>query len=166
MKDAEWRGLILQRLYDIRHINDGSTTIPDGLGLDGLVPSGNDNLLANVADQLKQHNLIGFSEFIAPRRMGRAKITAFGVDVVEGTKVSEITITIDQSTNVHHSQHVQVGKGNIQNTGDIHKLNVAIDESHATLTEKDEAKSLLRKITENPLLVSILGKFGWGIGGG
>jgi hypothetical protein len=166
MKDAEWRGLILQQLYDIRHANDGSTMIPDGLGLDGLVPSGYDNLLANVADQLKQHNLIRFNEIAAPRRKGRAKITAFGVDVVEGTKESAITITIDHSTNVLNSQHVQVGKGNIQNTGDIHKLNVAIDEARATMAEKEDAKSLLRKIIENPLLVSVLSKFSWGIGSG
>jgi hypothetical protein len=166
MKDAEWRGLILQRLYDIRHRNDGSTIIPDGLGLDGLVPPGNDNLLGNIADQLHQQNLIRFSEFAAPRRMGRAKITAFGVDVVEGTKEPGITVTIDQSTNIHNSQQVQIGKGNIQNVQKIKQLVQAIDQAQATSEEKKEAQSLLQKVTENPLLVAAFQKFGWLFGAG
>jgi hypothetical protein len=165
MKDAEWRGLILQRLYDIRHLNDGATMITDGLGLYNQVPSGFDNLIVNVADQLKQQSLIVFNELVGARRMGRAKITAFGVDVIEGTKQAAIAITVDQSTNIHNSRNVQLGKGNIQNVDHIGALTSAIEQSQATTEEKEAARSLLQKVVDNPLLKMILEKLGAGVFG-
>jgi hypothetical protein len=118
-------------------------------------------IAGNIAEQLKHHGYITWSEYHGPYRQGRARITASGVDVIEGTRHSDITITVDQSTNIHHSQHVQVGKGNIQNEGDIHKMSLAIDEAVASMTEKDEAKSLLKKALDNPLLTVVLKKIGW-----
>jgi hypothetical protein len=60
---------------------------------------------------------------------------------------------------------VQIGKGNIQDVGQIRKLNMAIDEAMASAQEKEEAKSLLKKVIENPLLKGIIKKLGWDLGG-
>jgi hypothetical protein len=168
MKDADWRGLVLKALYDVRHDpqSGGALLIPDSLNLPGVEMDGqNKAIVANIAEQLKDHRYITWSEHHGAHRQGRARITAFGVDVIEGTKQSEITITIDQSTNIQHSQHVQIGKGNIQDVGDIRKLNMAIDEAMASMQEKEEAKSLLKRVLENPLLKGIIKKFGWDLGG-
>jgi hypothetical protein len=60
MKDSEVRGIILQRLYDIRHSNDGMIDIPDGLAIMN-VPAA---VLANCAAQLDEQGLIKFQEYL------------------------------------------------------------------------------------------------------
>jgi hypothetical protein len=82
-----------------------------------------------------------------------AKITAFGADVVEGNTPPPISINIDSSVSVHGSQGVQIGgQGNVQNvTMDVGKLMNAVDAGTGTMQEKEEAKSLLKKVLENPL---------------
>jgi hypothetical protein len=82
-----------------------------------------------------------------------AKITAFGADVIEGSTPPPISINVDSSVNVHGSQGVQIGgQGNVQNiTMDVGKLMNAVDAGTGTMQEKEEAKSLLKKVLENPL---------------
>ena len=51
----------------------------------------------------------------------------------------------------------QIGNGNIQNISNYFSIiENEINKSHASDTEKKEAKGLLKKITENPLLCAIL----------
>jgi hypothetical protein len=167
MKDADWRGLVLKALYDVRHDpqSGGALLVPDSLKLPEIkMDAQNTAIVGNIAEQLRDHNYITWSEFHGPHRVGRARITAFGVDVIEGNRQSDITITVDQSTNIHGSQHVQVGQGNIQNVHDIHKLNMAIDRSEATQKEKDEAKSFLDQLANNKLIRSVAKGIGWNFG--
>jgi hypothetical protein len=90
---------------------------------------------------------------------GIGEITARGVDVIEGTAHSPIAITLyDHSVSVHESSHVQIGNSNTQNvTVHIGKLIAAVDHSNASEAEKKEAKSLLQKLAENPLVQSVWG---------
>jgi hypothetical protein len=87
------------------------------------------------------------------------RITAFGVDVIEGVSKPPIEISIDSSINVHGSQNVQIGgQGNVQSlTMDIEKMNSFVDSSGASVVEKEEAKSLLRKLSENKLVQMAIG---------
>jgi len=155
MKDADLRGLVLQAFYDQRH----QTT---NLGLNqiiGAVPSER-ILLANICRQLAEHSLIkwhpigGAGQFVD----GVGNITAKGVDVVEGTTHSPITVTLhDHSISVAGSTNVQIGNANVQGVSfNISKLIAAIDHSSATEMEKKEAKSLIERIASSPLLQTVL----------
>lgn len=116
MKDSEVRGLILNRLYEVRHSNHGMINLPDGLGIADIPPK----VLGNCALQLDEHGLIKMKKDMTtsdPR--GYAKITALGVDVVEDNFKPQIAITLDQSVNVHGAGNVQVGgQGNTQTSTD------------------------------------------------
>jgi hypothetical protein len=158
MKDSEARGLVLRRLYDIRHESDGA----DARDLEGVLPI-DPKILPNILDQLAQQNLVTWK----PLRSGMgaylafmARITAFGVNVIEGTAAAPITITVDSSVNVQGSQNVQIGHGNVQTvTMDIGKMINAVDGSDASASEKAEAKSLLKQIGESKLVQEMLRKF-------
>jgi hypothetical protein len=60
MKDSEVRGIILQRLYDVRHSNNGMIHIPDGLGVINIEPL----VLGNCASQLNEQGLIKFRQHL------------------------------------------------------------------------------------------------------
>jgi hypothetical protein len=156
MKDGEARGIILQKFYDARHKIDWLSleALRTHVVMDHVqVP--------NICVQLSQHGLIDFKPMYAHGGIvtGMGKITASGVDVIEGNSVAPIAITIhDQSISVAGSTHVQIGNANISNVSlDIKKLIAAIDHSTASDGEKADAKSLIEKITNNPLVVAVLG---------
>lgn len=156
MKDSEVRGTILQRLYDIRHLNNGMIDIPDGMTIMNIAPT----VLANCAAQLDEQGLIKFRQYIGRGyRAGHGSITAYGVDVVEGNVRPPIAVTIDSSINVSGSQAVQIGgQGNLQNvTLDVEKMITMVDSAGGTVTEKEEAKSLLKKLAENKIVQGVLG---------
>ena len=158
MKDNDLRGLVLQKFYDVRHEPAGVLQLPN---LAELAP-GNEMQVANVCDQLAQNGLL---EWKALRSLGGSiggigKITARGVDVIEGTKKSSLAITMHHhNVTVTRSAHVQFGNGNVQvRDVTIDKLSAAIDHSILTEPEKAEAKTLLEKLT-NSSLWSILNSF-------
>ncbi len=155
MKDSEVRGIILQRLYDIRHSNNGMIDIPDGLAIMNIAPM----VLGNCAAQLDEQRLIKFRQYMGRGyRAGHGSITAFGVDVVEGNVRPPIAVTIDSSVNVSSSQGVQIGGlGNVQNvTLDVEKMINMVDSADGTVIEKEEAKSLLKKLSENKIVQGVL----------
>jgi hypothetical protein len=157
MKDSEARGLVLQRLYKFRERPGGWLQPSDFTD----VPVSQESLPRIVGYLVEQHfadwkpvrsgSHMGIEHFIA-------RITSAGVDVVEGTVEAPPTITImDNSIKVQGSIGVQIGQGNTQTlTMDTEKLIVAVDNAQASLTEKEEAKSLLRKIAENKLVQTVI----------
>jgi hypothetical protein len=157
MKDGELRGIVLEKFYELRNEQPGMLNVlslPEIVSLDPNV-----NRLLNICDQLGEHGLIhwkSLGSFSAVGGMG--KITARGVDVVEGTATAPITVTLhDHRISVSQSSNVQIGDSNTQGVKlRIDKLIAAIDHSEASYAEKAEAKSLLEKITSNPLLQTIL----------
>ena len=159
MKDNELRGIVLAKYYDRRreqHID----LKPDDFG----VPVSKLDIL-HISSQLADHGLIKFvpahsgqGQLVA----GRGRILASGVDVVENGGIkSPIKIAFDHSSHVTvtNSSHVQLGNGNTQ-IGDIsiQKLITAIDHSQASDSDKKEAKSILGKLLEHPLVNTIVGK--------
>ena len=63
-----------------------------------------------------------------------------------------------QTINIHSAQAVQIGDHNTQQiTATIQTLVQEIDASDASQAEKAEAKSLLQKFLEHPLVVSVVG---------
>jgi hypothetical protein len=164
MKDSEARGMVLQRLYDIRHEVDKAH--PQHFeDIEKTLPA---NVIANVLSQLSDKGMIKFD----PHRSSssglidnfQARILGPGVDVIEKTREPPIAIvfpvSIDSSVSIHGSQGVIVGgQGNVQNfTMDVEKMNSIIDSSDASLIEREEAKSLLKRLSENRLVRLVLAK--------
>lgn len=157
MKDADLRGLVLQRFYDMRHQ-------PDHLHLSDIqdIEPHNPNIVSNICKQLAEHSLIKWHSLLGGDGFGN--ISAHGVDVIEGTARSPITITVhDQSVSVSGSTNVQIGDANKQTVNiDVDKLIAAVDHSTASEAEKKEAHSLIERIANSPLMQTILGAFSGG----
>jgi hypothetical protein len=165
MRDTERRGIVLERFYGARHKVDwrefDALQTPVTMG---------PTELANICKQLGQHGLIEWEsvDTLTGNIPMRARITAGGIDVIEGTARAPISITLhDHSVRVTGSTNVQIGNANSQTVQvEIQKILTKIDHSAAAPPpEKQEAKSLLERLSNNALLVSLIGGlFGTGVG--
>jgi hypothetical protein len=162
MKDNELRGLILQKYYEKRRDGWIQWQDPDFEDLPKTVEFDAVDLF-RACDQLGEHGLIEWKPLHDGKGQtsgGAGKISAFGVDVIEGNVQPPISIMLDQSQNVSvsSSSNVQIGNANIQNVSvHVEKLIEAIENSSASPKEKTDAKSLLKKFLEHPLVTSIAG---------
>jgi hypothetical protein len=83
--------------------------------------------------------------------LGNARITAYGVDVVQGTASPPLSILLHQRITV---QGAQVDESNIQNVGDT-KVNVSMNHSKAS---QDKPKSFKRI---SKWWKRVMERFGW-----
>lgn len=165
MKDSEARGIVLELFYDARHKVDWLNL--HVLKTHVTIPF---QVLGNICEQLGQHGLIDWEPLRAMSGIvdGMGRITATGVDVMEGNVAPPISITLhDHSISVVGSQNVQIGNANQQTVAiEIGKLANIIDSMNASDTEKKEAKGILERVTNNPLVVAAFGAlFGKAMGG-
>jgi hypothetical protein len=157
MKDSELRGLVLQWFYDQR---EQRFPILREDAFDGTYPY---NTLQRICAQLAEQRLIASWHPTMTGSgpvIGHGSITADGTDVVEGTRASPISISFEGATmvTVRESQNVQIGNNNVQNiTIQLKGLLNQIDNSSATLVEREEAKSLLKKFLDHPLVAAVGG---------
>lgn len=163
MKDNELRGVVLQKFYDLRRRGPFQWAEIGEEGNDDAFFEKVGADLFRICDQLAEHGLIEWESLPDGRGRscgGHGQISADGIDIVEGNTRPPVSISFDNSIRVESSSHVQVGNSNIQ-TGDIslEKLIAAINNSRATENEKAEAKSLLTKVLENPILAAVLKTF-------
>jgi hypothetical protein len=96
IKDNELRGPVLKVMYDLRH-KDHYVDVDRSLDIG--VPQ---NVLPNIFQQLSESGLIEWRAVVGG--MGLARLTSFGVDVVEGRVRSPVSIVIDHSVTVTGSQ--------------------------------------------------------------
>lgn len=152
MTDQELRSALLADLYAHR----AEDWVQVGVGVSAS-PEKKEKI--RIAEQLSQYGLIEF-KMLNRHLGGMARIKAAGVDVMEGTAKSPLAITIDQrqTINVSGSSNFQIGDGNRQTINDgLAVLVQEIEKSSGTTKEKDEAKSLLRRVLEHPLVAAIAG---------
>ena len=152
MTDAELQDQLLRRLYNGR----SGDWVQIGIHAIGSQEQKEE---IRIAEQLEEHGLIVFQKF---NRIlgGPAKITARGVDFIEETAKSPIPTNIDrrQTVNISGSSNIQIGDGNIQEVqNSIVWLINSIEKSGASSEEKEEAKGLLKRFLEHPLVASIFG---------
>lgn len=154
MKDSEIRGLILRYYYDRRR-EGWSLPKPEDLG--GSITEQD---ILHVADQLAEHHLLEWRKIGShgELRAGTGKINAFGIDVVEGGTRSELKVELVQNKtiNINGSTNVVVGDNNSVSQS-VRDLLTAIESSSGTPEQKAEAKSLLRKFLDHPLLSAVAG---------
>jgi hypothetical protein len=158
MRDSEVRGLILEALYNQRRKD--LVNLDDEVG--GLpVPHG---AAESILRQLVKKGLVE-RPIQSLNGLGNARITAYGIDVVQGTTSPPVSIVLHQRITV---QDVQVSEGNIQNFGDTKldiqnvsdtTLDVPIDLSEAS---HDKPKSSFERISK--WWKYMMEKFGLGLG--
>jgi len=164
MKDSVVRGRLLRLLYKRR--TDGS--IPFGR-LDQAVPppggiSRRDWLRA-VA-QLSEHGLIDWTPLEDKSGMGLlsgfARINDFGIKVIEAGVEPPIRVAIDKSrrATVPKQEQAPIAPSTPQQqmiTDALEKVITAINQADVSEQEKNEAKSLLRKLLSNKAAAKVLG---------
>jgi hypothetical protein len=159
------RGLILEALYNQRRKD--LVNLDDEVGGPSLPHGATESILR----QLVKKGLV--ERPIQPlNRLGNARRTAYGIDVVQGTTRPPLSILLHQRITV---QDVQVGEGNIQNFSDTKldiqnfsdtkldiqnfsdtTLDVPMDHSEAS---HDKPKSSFGRISK--WWKHIMEKFGW-----
>jgi hypothetical protein len=164
MKDSVVRGCLLQLLYERR--SEGS--LPFGQGEQAVRPPGGINRrdwLRAVA-QLSEYRLIDWTPLEDHSGMGLlsgfAKINDFGVKVLEGGVQPPIQISIDETRRTNISKHEQspiTGRTPRQQeiTEALKKVITAINQADVSEQEKNEAKSLLRKLLSSEAAAKVLG---------
>jgi hypothetical protein len=164
MKDSVVRGCLLQLLYERR--SEGS--IPFGHAEQAVPPPGGisrHDWLRAVA-QLSEYCLIDWTPLKDQSGMGLlsgfAKINDFGVKVLEGGVASPIRISIDEGrrTTVPQQEQAPIGPSNPQQqviVEALEKVITAINQADVSEREKNEAKSLLRKLLGSKAAGSVLG---------
>jgi hypothetical protein len=164
MKDSVVRGCLLQLLYERR--SEGS--IPFGQGEQAVLPPGGisrRDWLRAVA-QLSEYHLIDWTALEDQTGMGLlsgfAKINDFGVEVLEGGVAPPISISIDKSrrTTVPQQQQAPIAPSTPQQqaiTKAVEKVITAINQADVSEQEKNEAKTLLRRLLGSKAAASMLG---------
>ena len=145
MRDNELRGLILETLYNQR----GKDLVNLDQELGGLaVPHG---ATESILRQLVKKGLV--DRPIQPLNgLGNARITAYGIDVVQGKASPPLSILLRQRITV---QDEQVGEGDIQNVSDP-ELNVPMEHSEVS---QDKPKSSFERVSK--WWKHTVEKFGW-----
>jgi hypothetical protein len=164
MKDSVVRGCLLQLLYERR--SEGS--IPFGQAKQAVSPPGGisrRDWLRAVA-QLSEYRLIDWTPLEDQSGMGLlsgfAKINDFGVKVLEAGVASPIRISIDESrrTTVPRQEQAPIATSNEKQqaiTEALEKVITAINQADLAEKEKNEAKSLLRKLLRSKAAAKVLG---------
>jgi len=164
MKDSVVRGCLLQLLYERR--SEGS--IPFGHAEHAVPPPGGisrRDWLRAIA-QLSEYRLIDWTPLEDQSGMGLlsgfAKINDFGVKVLEAGVASPIRISIDESrrTTVPQQEQAPIAASTPQQqaiTKAVEKVITAINQADVSEQEKNEAKSLLRKLLGSRAAASVLG---------
>ena len=164
MKDSVVRGRLLQLLYERR--SKGS--IPFGRLEQAVPPPGgisHRDWLRAVA-QLSEYGLIDWSPLEDKSGMGLlsgfAKINDFGVKFLETGVAAPIQISIDESrrTTVPRQKQATTAASTPQQeriTDALEKVITAIIHADLSKQDKDESKSLLRKLLSSKAAAKVLG---------
>jgi hypothetical protein len=164
VKDSVVRGCLLQLLYERR--SEGS--IPFGRLEQAVPPPGgisHRDWLRAVA-QLSEYGLIDWTPIEDKSGMGLlsgfAKINDFGVKVLETGVAPPIQISIDESrrTTVPRRKQAPPAASTRQQqmmTNALEKVITAINQADLSKQEKNESKSLLRKLLSSKAAAKVLG---------
>jgi hypothetical protein len=164
MKDSVVRGRMLQLLYERR----GEGSIPFGHAEQAVPPPGGINRRdwLRALAQLSEYHLIDWTPLEDQSGMGLlsgfAKINDFGVKVLEAGVAPPIRISLDKSspTTVPRQKEAPIAASTPQQQvimEALEKVITAINQVDVSEQEKNEAKSLLRKLLGSKAAANILG---------
>ena len=159
MTDSELRDLVLKNLYELRQSGKRFLTannpplvsvlslhetlrICSQLDEDGLVQA-----------KLHKNSSTGNREYVS----GTVEITARGVDIVEGNESRKVKFMQTNHISVNNSSNVVVGDHNrVTVNQHIAELERIVDGLNGTPEQKAEAKSLLKRFAEHPLVAAVV----------
>jgi hypothetical protein len=164
MKDSVVRGRLLQLLYERR--TEGSTSL--GRGEQAVPPPGGISRRdwLRAATQLSEYGLIDWRPLEDKSGMGLlsgfAEINDLGVQVMEARIPPPIRISFDESrrTAVPQPEQPPIAPSTPQQqmiTEALEKVITAINQADVSKEEKNEAKSLLRKLLGSKAAAKVLG---------
>jgi hypothetical protein len=164
VKDSVVRGRVLQLIYERR--SEGS--LPFGHAEQAVPPPAGINRRdwLRAMAQLSEYRLIDWTPLEDKSGMGLlfgfAKINDFGVKVIEAGVAPPIRISIDKSrrTSTPQQQQAPIEASTPQQqviTEALEKVITAINQADVSEQEKNEAKSLLRKLLGSKAAASVLG---------
>jgi hypothetical protein len=153
MKDNELRGVVLKKLYEERH--HSMATLSES-AFEGQTPL---REIRRICRQLAEY---GLAKYVGDNGdVTYVRILAPGVDAVESEgQKSPVELQFPAIQNIHvvNSSNVIIGNANTQEFQvSVEKIIAAINQSTVTEAQKTEAKGLLRKFLEHPLVTSIAG---------
>ena len=164
MKDSVVRGRLLQLLYERR----SEEFFPFGQLEQAVQPPGgisHRDWLRAVA-QLSQYGLIDWTPLEDKSGMGLlsgfARINDFGIKVLEARVQPPIQISIHKGprTNIPKHEQTPIASSTPQQqaiTEALKKVIIAINQAEVSEQEKNEAKSLLRKLLSSKAVAKVLG---------
>jgi len=163
MKDSVVRGCLLQLLYEHR----GEGLLPFGQAGHAVLPPAGINRrdwLRAVA-QLSEYRLIDWTPLEEKSGMGLlsgfAKINDFGVKVLEAGVEAPIPVSIDKSRRPAVSKREQTSRKRRSQqqaiTEALEKVITAVNQAEVSEQEKNEAKSLLRKLLGSKAASNMMG---------
>lgn len=154
MKDTEMRGLLLSRYHEHRREAwwyPNESDVNGALNLDDIF---------YISEQLAEAGLIDWRPIRSlgtQHYEGMGHISALGIDVIEGEARAPFSIVI-KNYSVNGDNFGIVGDSNSQSIEPQIELIVSsIDKSSHDEKEKKEAKGLLKKFLEHPLVTAIAG---------
>jgi hypothetical protein len=159
--DNDLRSLVLKKYYDRRAEGEFQWKTDDFADMDQSWDFKEQDLyrvceqLAD-ADLIEWHPLEGHGMTIT----GYGRIKRAGVDVIEGKTTSPVPIHIDQSRhfNIRDGHHNILGDGNVQMTDiTIGQVAQAIDSARASDEQKNQARSILKRAFEHPMVNTLVG---------
>jgi hypothetical protein len=164
MKDSVVRGCLLQLLYERR----SEDSIPFGHVEKAVPPPGGINRRdwLRALAQLSEYHLIDWTPLEDKGETGLlsgfAKINDLGVKVLEAEVAPPIRIVIDESsrTTVPQQKQAPIVASTPQQemiTDALEKVITAINEADVSEQQKNEARSLLRKLLRSKAVASVLG---------
>jgi hypothetical protein len=164
MKDSVVRGRLLQLLYERR----GEGSIPFGHVEQAVPPPGGISRRdwVRAVAQLSEYQLIDWTPLEDKSGMGLlsgfARISDFGVKVIEAGVAPPIQISIDKSrrTSIPRQEQAPIAtKTSPQQkiTDALEKVISAINEADISAREKNEAKASLRKLLSSKAAAKVLG---------
>ena len=110
MKDTKLRGIVLSAFYEQRR---GDMYCPTPQEFGGIMTERD---LASISEQLGEHGLLNWKSirYLDGNHTGMGRISALGIDVVEGVATPDIKVEFVQSKtiNVSGSSNVVVGNNN------------------------------------------------------
>lgn len=151
--DILLRGLVLQSFYDKREY--GVFLSPSTAWVGGKAPI---EEVYRICSQLREHNLIKWEPFQSG--VGIGQITAYGSDVIEGAKTSDIALQITHNyTTIANSNNVIVGDHNVQIIqAAFDEIAHAIESYSGTDSEKAKSKSLFTQLLNSPVFAQVVGQ--------
>lgn len=160
MKDAEIRDLVLKRLYELR--NDGPQCLT--ANNPALISDLSLHEILRICAQLQEDGLLQAKQLHRNSQtrareydFGIVEISSQGVGLIEGNPSHKAKQMQTTNISFNNSSNNVIGDHNkVAITQHIVELERMVEQSNGTPEQKKEAKGLLKRFAEHPLVAAVV----------